>query len=330
MRRWIGVFLALTMGVGARAEESWDAVVAAARKEGSVAVYSALSGPPTIARFKAFEAAYGIRVDHFVARASEVSERVRMEQSARRYIGDIYISSPASMPGRAIAGELQPAMKTPNLANLRDDIEHDDNGVPVWYPPYGILANTRLVGENDITSWKDLLDPRWKDRMIGDDPRLSGSAAAFFEATWKAFGREYHDRLATQHHVYTHNNREAERQVARGEYALYFPQQLPYALALKGLPVRMIVPKEGWIYASAHFALLTGAPHPNAARLLTNFMLEPESQLVLANAGLIPVTKGVIEKANDDARPYLSARLFGAATYANQDKLMALAAEIYK
>ena len=51
MRRWIGVFLALTMGVGARAEESWDAVVAAARKEGSGAVYSALSGPPTIARF---------------------------------------------------------------------------------------------------------------------------------------------------------------------------------------------------------------------------------------------------------------------------------------
>ena len=128
----------------------------------------------------------------------------------------------------------------------------------------------------------------------------------------------------------TRNNREAERQVARGEYALYFPQQLPYGLALKGLPIRMIAPREGWVYASAHFALLAGAPHPNAARLLANFMLEPESQLAFADAGLIPVTKGIIERANADARPFLSEKLLGGGTYELQAKLLALAAEIYK
>ena len=121
-----------------------------------------------------------------------------------------------------------------------------------------------------------------------------------------------------------------ERQVARGEYAIYFPQQLPYALALKGLPVRMIAPQEGWVYASANFALLTDAPHPNAARLLANFLLEPESQLAFANAGLIPVTKGIIEKASDEARPFLNTKLLGAGTYELQSSMMDIASGIYK
>jgi ABC-type Fe3+ transport system substrate-binding protein len=331
MRRLLAAVIALFAVAPAHAQDAaWDAVVAAAKKEGSVAVYSALSGPPTVARFKAFEEKYGIRVDHFMARASEVTERVRIEQSAKRYIGDIYISSPATMPGRAINGELQPAMTVPNLVNLRDDIERDPNGVPVWYPPYGILANANLVKPDEITSWTDLLDPKWKGKMTGDDLHVGGSGAAFLEATWKTFGREFHEKLAKQDYVVTHNNREAERQVARGQYAIYFPQQLPYALALKGLPIRMIVPREGWVYASAHFALLTGAPHPNASRLLTQFMLEPDSQLVFANAGLIPVVKGVIEKASDETRQYLGAKLMGAASYANQEKMSAMAADIYK
>ena len=105
---------------------------------------------------------------------------------------------------------------------------------------------------------------------------------------------------------------------------------MPYALSLKGLPVKMIVPEEGVVYALAQFALLTGAPHPNAARLLTQYMLEPESQLYFANSGVIPVVKGIAEKTGDEARPYMSSKLFGAGTFEHQEKLLAIAAEIYK
>ena len=329
MRCLLVVFAALAFAAPVRSAE-WDDVVAAARKEASVTVYSALIGPPAIARMKAFEAAYGIRVDQFIGRASEVSERIRMEHVARRPIGDIYIASPATLPVHVKAGEIQPAMRVPNAVNLRDDLERDENGVPAWYPPYGLLANANLVGPDELKSWKDLLNPKWKGRMIGDDLRLSGAGASMFEATFKAFGREFHEQLAKQDYLVTRNNRGAERQVARGEYAIYFPQQLPYALSLKGLPIRMIAPEEGWVYASANFALLSDAPHPNAARLLTNFMLEPESQLVFANAGLIPVTRGTIEKASEEARPFLSRKLLGAGTFELQQKMMDLAAGIYK
>ncbi len=331
MNRLLVLAFALVAGAAARAQDAdWAKVVEAAKKEGSVAVYSALSGPPQVERMKAFEKQYGVRVDHFIARASEVTERIRIEQVSKRYNGDVYISSPTSLPLHKKAGVIQPMMNVPALATLREDLDGDGNGVPVWYPPYGILINTNMVKPEEFRSWKGLLDPKWKGKMLSDDLRLAGAGGAMFEATYKAYGREYHEALAKQDVQVTRNNREAERRVARGEFPIYFPQQLPYALALKGLPVKMIVPDEGVVYALAQFALLTGAPHPNAARLLTQFMLEPESQLFFANSGVIPVVKGIAEKTNDDARPYMFTKMFGAGTYEHQERLLGIAAEIYK
>ena len=322
--------LLATVHSGCAQDADWTKVIEAAKKEGSVAVYSALSGPPQVERMKAFEKQYGIRVDHFIARASEVVERIRIEQTSKRYNGDVYISSPTSLPLHKQAGNIQPMMNVPAMSNLRSDLEGDGNGVPVWYPPSGILINTNMVKPEEFKSWKNLLDPKWKGKMLSDDLRLAGAGGAMFEATYKAFGRAYHEALAKQDVSVTRNNREAERRVARGEYPVYFPQQLPYALALKGLPIKMIVPDEGVVYALAQFALLTGAPHSNAARLLTQFMLEPESQLYFGNSGVIPVVKGIAEKTNDEARPYMFTKMFGAGTFEHQERLLKIAAEIYK
>ena len=63
------------------------------RQEGrqAASIYTASVGSPfhkTV--IKAFEQKYGIKVDLLEARASEVRERVRVEQSAGRFLGDIH------------------------------------------------------------------------------------------------------------------------------------------------------------------------------------------------------------------------------------------------
>jgi len=331
MKQVVALIFLVVMSSVARAQDGdWAKVVAAAKAEGSVAVYSALSGPPQIARMKEFEKKFGIRVDHVIARASEIVERIRIEQVSKRYLGDIYIAGPAGLPLRKQAGEIQARMDVPAAKNIRRDLFRDENAVLAWYVPYGILINTKLAKPDEFKSWKGLLDPKWQGKILSDDMRVGGAGATMFEATYTGFGREFHEKLAAQKLAITRNNREAERRVATGEYPIYIPQQLPYALALKGLPVQMIIPDEGSSYAIAEFALLTGAPHPNAARLLTQYMLEPESQLEFANAGIIPVIDGIAEKANDTVRPYLAAKLLGTGTYENQNRMMAAAAEIYK
>jgi iron(III) transport system substrate-binding protein len=81
---------ALSMPELARAEDEWDKLVAAAKKEGRVVLYSAFVGLATHQRLKKdFEANYGITVDILEARASEVRERIRIEQAAGRFSADV-------------------------------------------------------------------------------------------------------------------------------------------------------------------------------------------------------------------------------------------------
>ena len=72
----------------------WDNVITAAKAEGGLVLYTALLGvPSTKAIAKAFEAKYGIPVQVLEARASELRERIRTEQAAGRYLGDVMFNS---------------------------------------------------------------------------------------------------------------------------------------------------------------------------------------------------------------------------------------------
>jgi len=79
-----------TIMAPAQADEQWSALVAAARKEGRVVLYSAFVGLAAHKELKKdFESAYGITVDILEARASEVRERIRIEQAAGRNAADV-------------------------------------------------------------------------------------------------------------------------------------------------------------------------------------------------------------------------------------------------
>ena len=65
----------------------------------------------------------------------------------------------------------------------------------------------------------------------------------------------------------------SERRVARGEYPLWVPQISVNVQGLKGLPIRVIVPKEGVAYVRLDHGMLKNAPHPNAARVWMNYLV---------------------------------------------------------
>lgn len=312
-------------------QDEWTKVVEAAKKEGSVVYYTALGGPHEDEPLKRFEQRYGIRVTKLVGRASEMRERALADHRAGKPTADLYVVTQPTVPGVISEGVVDAKVQVPNMANLLPSVTSSAASVPISITPYGILINTRLVPPaEEPKSWKDLLNPKWAGKMLADDLRVPGAGQAFFEPTYKAFGREFHEKLAAQKAVITRGNREGEMQVARGEYAMIYPQILPYALRLKGLPAKFLIPEEGATYAQPEFALIKGAPHPNAARLLVNFFLEDETQLAFANSGVRPVVKGVVEKANDDVRQYLTAKLLGSSTAEGQPPALKIAAEIYK
>src|SRR6478609_7888308 len=199
----------------AHAEDgSWDKVVEAAKKEGKVVVYNmALGAPYFTAVLKSFEAKYGIPVESLDLRASELSERIRTEQAAGRFLGDAEMVTTTMIEEQLKNGDfVQKLPPIPNAAHLRPPFKANEYSVPAFMQPMGILINTRLVKEQDIpTSWNDLNDPKWKGKILSDDMRPLGSGNTMFAILEKTMGTDFNQKLAEQKPVFSRDMRNDAR-----------------------------------------------------------------------------------------------------------------------
>ena len=120
------------------------------------------------------------------------------------------------------------------------------------------------------------------------------------------------------------------RRVAAGEYPLYVGFAFHDFVGLKGLPVRVVIPEEGGLYSTLNAAIAKGAPHPNAARMFLNFMMEDDAQAIVANFGSRSTTGQTPAELPADIKTLLTAKLFGSSKPEEQDMMNKLAKEIYK
>jgi len=313
-------------------DAEWKKVIEAAKKEGKVVVYNGAVGTPALPKAgAAFEARYGIRFELLEARASELRERIRTEQAAGKVLGDVSHNGSTTTALQLAEGTFVPYGSLPNAGRAVAPFKADGTRVPVYVIQYGILVNTDMVkpGE-EPKSWKDLLHPRWKGKILSDDMRALGGGAVFFMVTTQKFGKEYHEKLAAQQPHMNRDLRGNYPRVARGEYPVYAPFTLPDSLDLKGLPVKAILPEEGCPYVRFDGAMFKGAPRPNAARLLLDFFLSDESQLIYGNLGFVTTVGGLESKIVPEARALAQSKLLGTTDPQLQEEMLKLAKSIYK
>lgn len=309
----------------------WNKVIEAAKKEGKVVMYtSAIDGAHSEV-LKTFTAKYGVQVEVLEARASEVRERIRSEQTAGRALGDLSLNGSTTTRLQLDEGVFQPHGRLPNAGKVIAPFSTDGTLVPAYSWSIGILVNTNLVkpGE-EPKAWADLLHPRWKGKLLSDDFRALGTGAVFFFVTTEKLGADFHHKLAANAPVFSRDILNDQRRVARGEYAAYVTMNMPNSLKLKGLPVRLILPSEGSPYVRFDLAMLKNAPHPNATRLLMNHFLEEESQLAYVRQGFGPTVGGAAAKAPEETRAMMAVKLLGITDAAKQNDMLALAKSIYK
>jgi iron(III) transport system substrate-binding protein len=321
-------------GAPAHADSAdWNAVVAAAKKEGKLVLYTAFTGQKSTKDITdAFEKKYGIPVEVLEARASEIRERVRVEQAAGRFAADVMFTSEGQTKlydreDKTVA----PLPDTPARAGVKKQFILPVPMAAVMTIPYGILVNSSLVKPADEPKgWADIADPKWKGKILADDVRAAGGGYLWYFVTYGALGEDFHHKVAANAPVFTRDQRESQRRIARGEFALYLPLTLPDALTLKGLPVKAIIPSEGVPYVLYGNILLKNAPHPNAARLYIDFMQTREGQLVYARLGHGYVIDGIESEIPAEARPISGVKLLGTTDPDRQNDMIELARKIYK
>jgi iron(III) transport system substrate-binding protein len=193
------------------------------------------------------------------------------------------------------------------------------------------MYNTSLVKGDDVPkSWHDLTKPQWQGKILSDDYRAAGAGNVWFEATYNAFGREFHEKMARQKPVFSRNFPDSERRVARGEYPIYLPFNVSEYASLQGLPIKALVPAEGAAYVPMGAAILKDAPQPNAARVYLNFLLSDRGQSILAAEGFRPAKPGFEKNAPSEVAPLLAGKLLGTTTPGRLDETTKIATEIYK
>ncbi|HEY4775026.1 MAG TPA: substrate-binding domain-containing protein [Xanthobacteraceae bacterium] len=177
---------------------------------------------------------------------------------------------------------------------------------------------------------KIVADAKKEGKLLADDTRAVGGGYLWYFVTYDLLGDDFHKKVAANSPILTRDQRESQRRVARGEYAVYFPFILTDTQSLKGLPVKAIMASEGAPYVLYGNIVLKSPPHPNSAKLYIDFLQSCEAQEIYAREGHGVVLDGVTETLPPDTRRMSEVKLLGTADPDRQNQMLDIAKRIYK
>src|SRR5262244_1506722 len=261
----------------ANAQEATPAMLAAATKEGKVTWYTSVDVKVAEAVAKAFRAEYpGIDIEVERSGSERVLQRINQEYQSGIHNVDVVNSSDAShflywKQQKWLAPHTPPDVKR-FPAKYKDPEGH----YATWRATLNVIAyNTNLVAQKDApTGYLDLLDPKWKGKLVKAHPSYSGTSMTGTYALVKALGWEYFEKLAKNSVQQLQSTTAPPKSIASGERAVMVDGN-EYNMFMEidaKSPVRIVYPKEGTPFVTSPGAIFAGAPHPNAARVLQNFL----------------------------------------------------------
>jgi iron(III) transport system substrate-binding protein len=283
--------------------KEWEQTLAAARKEGQVNVY--------IYRYEGllqdFKREYpGINVVSVTGRGGELTNRIMAERRAGKFIADVYSGGTNSLFNTLYKGKaldpIKPLLLLPEVTDLSKwyGNEHryaDPEGRYIFAfigsPSNAQLAyNTKMVDPKEFRSYADVVNPKWKGKIVSLDPRDTGLGATMqFYYYSPEIGPEFMKKFFGGMDVtYAKNFRQMTDWLAQGKFAICMGCKDSMRAKNQGLPVDDF-DTNGWKEGSSFsagggsFSYMNQAPHPNAAKVFINWFLSRKGQMALQKLG---------------------------------------------
>jgi len=274
----------------------WETTQRAAQKEGRLVVY----GPPGVDQQKLYTEIFQqtfpkIKVNYTPGRMSEIMSRIMAEQRAGMRQADLVLGGTDSLLGTLKEkGFLQPIRPVLVLPEILDTAawfkgklwfaDKEDKFIPMWraVPYTAACVNTNLVKPNELKSYWDLLQPRWKGKIVSQDLRVGSARNQMYTLyARKDLGPEYLKRLYSEMDVtLSRNLPQIADWVAGGKFAIAIGGVDCDDLAAKGLPV-VPIHLEGVAAVGAGTdpaSWLASSPNTNAAKVFLNWILSRDGQ----------------------------------------------------
>src|SRR5262245_30116157 len=312
-------------------QAEWEKVLAGAKKEGQVTIY--ISGYEEI--LPDFQKEFPeIKVTSVTGRGSQVAQRMISERRADKFLADVFNSGGVTTYGQLYAAKvldpIKPALLLPEITDVSkwyqgkhhyNDPENQYVFSYVGSATYGSVSyNTKLVEAKEFKSYWDLLNAKWKGKIISRDIRVpgpgSGNARLFYHLpdVGPSFIRKLYGEMDT---TLFRDYRQGSDWLAVGKAAICFFCEVDVSKQ-QGLPVETFGPgafKEGagLVQQFGTLTLVNRAPHPNAAKVFINWLLSRKGQIALQKNMLKtenPADSLRIDIPKDDV-PLLSRRVDG-------------------
>ena len=224
--------------------------------------------------------------------SQEILDRLRFERVNPQ--ADVWFGGPASIFDRGVRDSiLQPYRPVWASAIDTDEVRQNPFYYRVYRTPAVIAFNSRAVPRSEAPAdWDEILEPRWKDKVIIRDPMASGTMRAIWGLIIERSLRRTGDtalamawlrRLDGQTKTYTISPALLYEKLARQEglVSLWDLQDILITQS-KGMPLGYVFPKSGTVVIDDAIGLVRGSRHPDAARAFIDYVGSSEAQLLTA------------------------------------------------
>src|SRR4029453_2095703 len=224
----------------------------------------------------------------------EILERVTVERN--RPQADLWWGASHTTFQTAAEQDLLAPFR-PSWANQVDEAAHD--GKDRWFgtseTPEVIAYNSEAMSASDAPrDWDDVLDPKWRDKVLIRDPTRSDTMRTIFGAMiWRFYkdskspqqGYDWLRKLDANVHEYTPDGTLLMQKIARREglITLWNMPDVHLFKEEKKLPVAYVLPASGTPVVIDCIAIIRGAPNEEEAKRFYEFVTTPDSLVYSAH-----------------------------------------------
>src|SRR3954464_3056693 len=285
------VFSSRVLAQAPPAEAITPQLIEAAKKEGKVVWYTSIDLSVAEKIAGAFTEKFGgieVRVER--TGAERLFQRIGQEYASNVHAVDIANSSDAAhLLVWKKQGLLLPYVPEDVAKHYKPEHRDGDGTYAGFRATLSPIAyNTNLVKAADApTSFKDLLDPKWKGKIVKAHPGYSGTIlTATFEMV-RDIGWEFYENLAKQNIMQVQSATDPPKKLSLGERSVMADGAEYNIFLLKeaGQPVEVVYPAEGTPFIVGPNGIFKAAPNPNAAKLFQNYCFTPQAQAIIIESG---------------------------------------------
>ena len=269
------------------AQETPD--LAAAKREGKVTWYTSTPVAQGNQIAKLFEAEYGIEVNMFRSGGSAILRRFMQEYSGKLIAADLLTTSdPAASRLLGSRGVFVP-FKPAGFESVPDHAKDPDG---LWIAQrlnlITIAVRADKLPKPDLpTAWNDLVDPKYRGRMVMTDPSFTSLQLVVVGTLSRKLGWDFYKKLRANDIMIVPSNQQVSENLKSGERTIGVGVLDSYIAEERqaGHDIQSVYPKEGVFVIPSPTAIIKGSPSPNAAKLLATFMLSEKAQSVFPAGG---------------------------------------------